>query len=336
MQLISVNPIEFGLTDETAQNIKDQFLPMLNKMVELEEKFNEVLTLPLEDPNTSKFAKELRKEYVVVRKTTEDIHKKQKAFYLNGGRYVDGWKNAQIFASQGKEEELKRIENYLEDLEKARVDELINKRIGVVMPYIDDPESISRVSIGAMDDDIFMAYVEIKKKAYNERLEAERIAHVERMAQENRAKLHDSRRLELMDYWNFLDEEVKIMNFGVMSEKYFNGLIVDLKRRKAENDAEQERLRKENQAIKQEYAKKQAEFEELQRKEAERQKTLEEERLKSEKEAKKMAKAPIKKQMKLWVESFELPDPPQDDVALEIMFKFNSFKSWALMQIESI
>jgi hypothetical protein len=45
-----------------------------------------------------------------IRTATLDIHKKQKAFYLAGGKFVDGWKNAQHFASMGKEEKLEEIE----------------------------------------------------------------------------------------------------------------------------------------------------------------------------------------------------------------------------------
>lgn len=345
MELIKVNPTDFGLTDETAQNIKDQFLPMLNKMVELEEKFNEVVAMPIDDPNTSQLAKDLRNEYRSVRKATEDIHKKQKAFYLNGGRYVDGWKNAQLFASQGKEEELKRIENYLEEIEKTRLQELAQKRFDVIKPFLAIGEDVNLIGLSVMDDDIFLAYVEVKKKGYNERMEAERIANEQREKQERISQLNQQRSIELREYWMFMDEDVKIMNFGVMSDKYYEGLLVDLKRRKSEHDIEQQRLREENESMR----KKQMEVElerkrlsdELEKKEkefreAQRLQQLEEE--KARKEAKKLAKAPLQKQLNVWVDNFELPELPitNNEVVLEICLKFNSFKAWSKSLIEKI
>jgi hypothetical protein len=344
MELIKVNPTDFGLTDETAQNIKDQFLPMLNKMVELEHKFNEVISMPIDELKTSKMAKDLRAEYRNVRKATEEIHKKQKAFYLNGGRYVDGWKNAQLFASQGKEEELKRIENYLEEMEKARVNALSEQRREIVKPYLAIDEEVSLLSLGVMDDDIFLAYVEVKKKAYNDRLEAEKIAKEQKEKELRIMMLKQQRSVELREYWMFMDEEVKTMNFGVMSDKYYEGMLIDLKRRKSEYQMEQQRLREENQAMqeklrieREEYAKKQAEFQEMQRKQVEKERALQQEKLKAEKEAKKLAKAPIKKQLMVWVSGFDIAYKPCDDeIAINIEAKFEAFKKWALQQVENM
>jgi len=46
--------------------------------------------------------KELRLKYMKIRTATLDIHKKQKAFYLAGGRFVDGWMNASLMALSSK------------------------------------------------------------------------------------------------------------------------------------------------------------------------------------------------------------------------------------------
>ena len=62
--------------------------------------------------------------------------------------------------------------------------------------------------------------------------------------------------------------------------------------------------------------------------------------LAAKKEAEKLAKAPIKKQAEIWIESFSIPQTPQVLVgnifASEIEEKFNSFKKWAKNQIENI
>ena len=97
--IVKINPADYGLTETKAKEIEAMFKPMLQKMVELEEEYNEVVKLEINKDTCTK-AKELRLKYVKVRTGTASIHKELKAFYLNGGRFVDGWKNAQLFASQ--------------------------------------------------------------------------------------------------------------------------------------------------------------------------------------------------------------------------------------------
>lgn len=64
-------------------------------------------------------------------------------------------------------------------------------------------------------------------------------------------------------------------------------------------------------------------------------------RLKAEEEAKKeaekLAKAPIKKQMQLWVSQFSLPTTAIDnETSKEIKSKFEAFKKWSQIQIDSM
>ena len=56
------------------------------------------------------------------------------------------------------------------------------------------------------------------------------------------------------------------------------------------------------------------------------------------KEAKKLAKAPLKKKVELWVGSFELPDFNGNDneVVDDIKAKFMAFKSWAIKQADNV
>ena len=59
---------------------------------------------------------------------------------------------------------------------------------------------------------------------------------------------------------------------------------------------------------------------------------------KAQKEADKLAKAPVKKQLSVWVNSFIIPNVPveNNEVADNINSKFNAFKNWALEQIEKL
>ena len=355
MEIVQVNPQEFGLTDELAKNIKDQFQPMLDKMVELEGEFNEVVNLPIEEPETSKRAKELRQKYVKVRTGTSDIHKKQKAFYLNGGRFVDGWKNAQIFASQGKEEALEQIEKHQELKEKAKIEALQNDRVDMIRPYVDD---VTSVYFGNMDADVWDAYYNAKKKAYEDRMELERKVKEERMIQEAKLKVGADRKSKIMQsgLWGYLQQDEMVMDFSVMTDKYYDGLLVTLNLRKENEEKDKQRIREENERIKREQLELQRKLEaerleaeaerkrlrdELDKKEkefreAERLKQLEEE--KARKEAIKLAKAPIKKQLKSWVDSFTIPEyvGKENELSADIESKFMAFKNWAITQIDNL
>jgi hypothetical protein len=59
-QIVTIDPKQFGLEESKAANIAAQFQPMLDKMVELEKEYNEVINLPIEATETAKKAKELK------------------------------------------------------------------------------------------------------------------------------------------------------------------------------------------------------------------------------------------------------------------------------------
>ena len=134
IQLVKVNPEEYGLKSTEASQIEAVFVPMIEKMKELEAEFNDILQLPIE-PTTCKMAKELRLKYVKVRTGTAEIHKQLKEFYLKGGRFIDGWKNAQLFASQEIESTLKSIEDHFENQERERLEKLRSDRLELLKPY---------------------------------------------------------------------------------------------------------------------------------------------------------------------------------------------------------
>lgn len=197
-EIVKIDPKEFGIEDTKAADIQAQFQPMLDKMVELENDYNEVLTLPVEEKETAKKARELRLKYMKIRTATLDIHKKQKAFYLAGGRFVDGWMNAQKFASLGKEEKLEEIEKYAENLEKQRLAELQQSRMEQLAPY--EVENLDSLNLSGMADNVWENFLagtitnyEAKKKAEQEAREAEEKRLAEEAAERERVRLENER-----------------------------------------------------------------------------------------------------------------------------------------------
>ena len=192
--IVKIDPLEFGLTVETAANIENQFAPMLAKMTELEVEFNGVLALDKSLPTTAKKARELRLKYKDVRVGTEKIHKVQKAYYLNGGRFVDSWKNIQAIASQNNEEVLESIEKHAENLEKERLERLQLLRVALLADYV---ENASDLMLSSMPDDVFEAYLTTKKQQFEDRKAAELKAEADRIAREKaEAEEREAQRME--------------------------------------------------------------------------------------------------------------------------------------------
>jgi len=190
--IVKINASDYGLDSVKAQEIEAMFTPMLNRMKELEVEYNQILKLQM-SAETCQAAKELRFKYVRVRTGTAEIHKQLKDFYLKGGRFVDGWKNAQLFASQEIEETLKNIENHYEILEAEKKAKLKEERIALIMPYVED---VNTFMLGEMTEEAFKILLSATKLQYETRIAAEKKAEEERIARE-KAEAEERERIRL-------------------------------------------------------------------------------------------------------------------------------------------
>jgi hypothetical protein len=329
MELVKLNPAEFGLTDQTAKNIQDQFAPMLAKMVELENEYNEVINLLPTDPERPKKAKEVRLKYVKIRTGTAEIHKQQKSFYLNGGRFVDGWKNAQIFASNQKENALEAIEKEEENRQKQIIENLQNHRAELIRHYVDDT---TMLKLGEMPEDVFTAYLAAKKQNYLDRIEAERKAEADRIEREKQEAIER--------------ERIKVENEKLKAEAMEREGLMKIEREKAAKELAEQKAKAEAERLKIE---KQRKAEAMERERLQKELDAKAEAERKEKAAKeaadkaaklaadKAAKAPVKKQLSGWVDSFDLPKIAIDnEITKQVIQKHEAFKSWAKTQIENL
>jgi len=327
--IVKIDPLEFGLTVETAANIENQFAPMLAKMTELEVEFNGVLALDKSLPTTAKKARELRLKYKDVRVGTEKIHKVQKAYYLNGGRFVDSWKNIQAIASQNNEEVLESIEKHAENLEKERLEKLQILRAALLAEYV---ENASDLMLSSMPDDVFEAYLTTKKQQFEDRKAAELKAEQDRIAREKaEAEAREAQRLENIR----LKEEADKREAEIEAER------IERDRIEAEKEAEREKERKAEAAkLEAERIERDRIAKELSDKKAAEAKA-EADRIAAEKaaklEAEKLAKAPIKSQLTAWVNSFQIPQTAiEHEKKTLIIEKFGRFLDWAKSEVDAI
>jgi hypothetical protein len=219
--IVKINASDYGLDSTKAQEIEAMFKPMLEKMTALETEYNEVLKLEI-SPETCQSAKELRLKYVKVRTATAEIHKQLKEFYLKGGRFVDGWKNAQLFASQQIEDTLKKIETHYEIIEAERKAKLKEERTALIQPYVED---VNTFMLQEMTEEAFQILLKGTEMQYKARIEAEKKAEEERIAKEKAD----------------VEERMRIKADNERLEKEATRLAAEIK---AKEDAEREAERK--------------------------------------------------------------------------------------------
>lgn len=297
--LIQVNPTQFGIPEKRAAEVQAMYQPMLEKMAELENEYN-ALTAEIKGdptPEQSAAAKALRLQYQKTRTATAAVHKELKAFYLAGGRFVDGWKNAQAAAAGKIEERLREIETHAERIEAARLAQLESDRVEQIKQFTDDiPPGLAQ-----MTDQTFKFILAGAQKAHAEKLEAERKAEEERQRQE--AERIEREKAEAAER-----ERIRIENERLKAEAEERERIAaeerrkreaeELARRKAEALAEKKRQEERERVEREHREKLEAERQERERIAAElaaKEKAEREAKEKAEREAAERAEAELKK-----------------------------------------
>lgn len=240
MTTLQINAADYGLEENKAKQISDMFKPMLDKMTELEVQYNEVIKRPME-PETMQMAKDLRLAYVKVRTGTAAIHKELKSFYLQGGRFVDGWKNAQLMASQGIEEKLKSIEDHFFNIRAREVKELQEKRTIELQKY---GLEVFPIELGLMDVDIWNNYlsgVKLNYEAQNEavaKAEKERLEAIEKERAEQERIRKENEQLKK-------ERELKERQEQIEREQREKEELERLKKEREEREAHEAEMKKE-------------------------------------------------------------------------------------------
>ncbi len=214
-----------------------------------------------------------------------------------------------------------------------------------------------------LDQDVFDSFLETKKKAHleklelerleaerieNERLEREKEIEAQRVENERlkaeaeaKEKIRKERGVKMQPYIVYIRDYNKLLE---MSDADFEKEIASIHKGAMEDMKYQaEKLQAEENERTAEARRKQQEFEkatEIRLKE-EAVKKAKEEKEKAEAlakaEADKLAKAPIKKQLSVWVTGFELPKTEVDNAtSKEIIAKFEVFKKWSLTQVVNL
>lgn len=231
------------------------------------------------------------------------------------------------------EENARWKEETRERFEKEQKELKIQQRILKVSEITID---INRVEFENMSDESFETFLNGLKSVRDAKIEAERKAEEERQAQIKAEQDRiESQRIEN----ERLKAEAEAREKELEAERIANAKKLAEEQAKAK--AEADKLRAENEAkLKKEQeakAKLEAELKAKQDAEAKAKAERQQAELKVKAEAEKLAKAPIKKQLTVWIDSFSIPEINIDNEKTKLINdKFQSFKEWAKKEIESL
>lgn len=361
MKELTINPVEYGIEESKAGELIGNLPQIQSERKILEEQYNEIISLDIEDSETTKRARELR--LLIKNNRTKGIevwHKTTKEFFLKGGQFVDAIKRKEIAINERMESNLESIEKYFENIEKERKSKLNSDRISILEPY--NAFVPMGLNFGEISEDEFTKILNGAKLQFEKQQEDERKAEEERIEKERKENLHKERREMILPYWQFVEDKSSVYDLSVLSDEEFENLLQNSITRKSDYEKKQEEIRKENERLnaekkaieakaqkerEEQYKKLKAEQEAKAKLEAElkakkeAEAKAEKERLAAEekerKEAEKLAKAPIKKQLNAWISSFEIPNTTiENDKTKLIKAKFEAFKKWSLSEVESM
>lgn len=164
MTNLIIQATDFGVEPSKAQAIEAVFVPMVQMLKSFETQYDSILEEYKKEVTEElvKKAKRLRLDIARVRIDTDKERKREKEFYLLGGRAVDGIANILKNAVVEKESVLSEIENHFENVKKEQLALIREERIKEIADC--KVEDLDKLKIEIMPPKVFDAFVESLKK----------------------------------------------------------------------------------------------------------------------------------------------------------------------------
>jgi len=256
-----------GLSVNTRNSILEAFKPFAMQFDEWEAKANQIQVTDVSQTDLMKAARESRLALVKVRTSADKVRKELKADATQYNKAVQDIYNKLEAKISSIEEHLEKQEKFKELVEAQERQAKIAERMDRVKEF---PAVTSEMVINLSDEmfETFVGGLKAQKEAA-EKAEAERVAQ-EKREQEIR-NIHAGRKEILMSegLWQHMSEESKEQNFGTLTNDEWNTFVKVVESVKATYEAEQEKIRLENERLK-----KEAEEAETKRIEQARQRTI--------------------------------------------------------------
>ncbi len=241
--IVKVDYKKFELTEEKAMSIQKSFSVIKTDKEAIEVIYNQLIKAEI-TPEICEQAGELSTKLSKVNAKLNKAHKAEKQLFLRAGQFCDALKNREKVSIENMQETLKELKNYYIVQEQKRVAELTEIRAAELLGFMTLNEMPGK--IGEMEQPVYDAYLINVKNLHDEKIKAERQAELERIEREAKALLHDERKEQLIDYWQFLTDQQKFITLSELTEHEFDEMLQNLKAKQNEFEAEQEKIKAEN------------------------------------------------------------------------------------------
>jgi len=268
-----------GLVNETKVVLHSAFSQFYQQVDEIKALANDLVVTNETQTDLMAKAGEMRKKLVKVRTQGVDAkHKELKADSLAYSKALDEIKRTVTGEITTLEEFLREQETFKERKEAERREQRKQERIALLAPYEVDTQFMD---LALMPDENFDKLLNDSRLAYEGRIAEAKRLEEERIERETKEKVFNDRSKEILEYKQFMKdgEGITVDSTDEECSVLFHTLV----NRKAEYDAEQERIRIENERLRKEAEEREAEMKK-EREQAEA--ALKAEREKAEKERK--------------------------------------------------
>lgn len=341
-----------GLELVKAESYAQNYLPFI---VDIQDKIDIVKTLVKGEISDVEKARRVRLDISKINSKLKDQKAKDKELLLIETRYIDKLYNTIDAAAKETQEQAKEIEDYFDNIERERLAKLKANRLELLANF--EVDNLDSFNVEVMSEDAFNIFLKGCEHSYLAKKAEELRLQKELEEKQKIEALHNERKENALQYYQFWSDFEKTLNFGEQSESDYNNFIERVSKEKTQHDATIEKQRLENEKLKAEAEAKQkiaaenaaklkAEQDKLAKIEAElkaKQKAEADEQAKIEKEKAELLKQGDKAILLNYISNFSTPSidasfkNANSILKLkDINAKFESFKVWAKAEVEKL
>jgi len=193
MNKLILSTDELNLVEQSkAQKIKDTFEPMVLMLESFEQTYKAIIEESKKGitPDLIAKAKRTRLDIAQIRIKTAKLKDSEKEEYKRATNAIQGVHNIIVWAVVDYENQLKFIEETPKRLETERLETLQLERAEQLQKYIEDAHERN---LADMEEDVWLAYFDAKKQAYEDYQAAEAAARLAQIQKEKEAKEEQER-----------------------------------------------------------------------------------------------------------------------------------------------
>lgn len=246
--IVQIN--QSGLETETSKSLMDAFLPFYNQVMEWKEKAEKIVVTSSDQLREMKQAKDGRLIMKGIRVEVEKRRKGLKEDSLREGKAIDGVANVLESLIGPIEGYLAKQENFAAIQEANRLDALKESRIEALSPY---EAHLEFYDLRNMPEEAYQQLFDSLKRSHEDKIAEKKRIEQDEIRKKEVRRLAEERSTLLRPYYSFYDDQDGfVLTIGEASEEEFNVFLDKMVFLKSEYDAEQERIKLENERLKKE------------------------------------------------------------------------------------